>query len=104
MAGFSPLSEPSQNHVVLLGMSSFRRSVLVFLCLILYLIAVKLILTYLPDIFRSPAQAASFQWKFLAIWTALGLIGVWLCHLTGLPGGWDQGQSTQARLLLPLFI
>ena len=82
----------------------FSRSVAIFLGLILYLILVKLIITFLPAVFRSTAQAAVFDWKFLGIWTLLGWIGVVLAGITGFPEPWNGGISNKRRLLLAIGI
>ena len=64
---------------------SLSRSASIFLALMAYCVGVKLLLTLMPDVFRSPAQAAVFRWPFLLLWTVLGLAGVWLSSRTGFP-------------------
>jgi hypothetical protein len=61
---------------------SLSVSLKVYLGLLAFLVAIKLVLTYFPEVFRSPAQAAVFEWKFLAIWTVTGLLGVMLADRT----------------------
>ena len=46
---------------------SLSVSLKAYLSLMAFLVVIKLVLTYFPEIFRSPAQAAVFEWKFLAI-------------------------------------
>jgi hypothetical protein len=72
----------------------------VFFWLAGYLVLVKLVLTIAPGVFRSPAQAKVFEWPFLALWTALGSLGVFLSERTGLPSPWEKGDARR-RLLEP---
>src|SRR5262245_62830452 len=80
------------------------QSVLSFLGLVLYLVVVKLTITFFPAVFRSTAQAAVFEWKFLAIWAVLGWAGVVLAELTGFPEPWNGGISNSRRLLYAVVI
>ncbi|HSE41808.1 MAG TPA: hypothetical protein VLH08_13680 [Acidobacteriota bacterium] len=80
------------------------RSVLIFLGCVAYLVLVKLIITFFPAAFRSTSQAAVFEWKFLAIWTILGWLGVVLAQKTGFPEPWNGGISNIPRVSLPLAI
>ena len=41
-----------------------------------------------------------FEWPFLALWTALGCIGVLLSEKTGFPPAWEAGTA-KSRLLSP---
>lgn len=50
---------------------TLRVSLAVYAGLMVYLVAVKLVLTILPHMFRSPAQAAVFPWPALAVWAVL---------------------------------
>ena len=82
----------------------YSKSDFVFFFLVAYLVLVKLIITIYPAVFRSTAQAAVFEWKFLAIWTVLGWIGVVLARKTGFPEPWSGGISNARRLLLSFVI
>jgi hypothetical protein len=84
--------------------SLLSKPVLIFLGLIAYLIAVKLVITFVPAVFRSTTQAAVFEWKFLALWTILGWTGVVLSQKTGFPEPWNGGISNIHRILLPFLI
>ena len=46
---------------------SLSVSLKAYLSLMAFLVVIKLVLTYFPEVFRSPAQASVFEWKFLAI-------------------------------------
>lgn len=84
--------------------SLFSKPVFIFFGLIAYLILVKLVITFSPASFRSTTQAAVFEWKFLALWTILGWIGVVLSERTGFPKPWNGGISNSRRIILPLVI
>jgi hypothetical protein len=81
---------------------SLSISLKVYLGLMAFLVAIKLVLTYFPQVFRSPAQAAVFEWKFLAIWTVTGLLGVLLAGRTGFPPAWGEPGTNAKRVWLPL--
>src|SRR5262245_49612144 len=80
-----------------------RRSVQVYLGLMLYLVAVKITLTLMManSGFRSPSQAAVFAWPAIGIFTIAGLIGLGLVHRLGLPGVWSSNVPLRWRLLIP---
>jgi hypothetical protein len=83
---------------------SLAISLKIYLGLMAYLAAVRLVLTLFPQVFRSPAQAAVFEWKFLAIWTASGLLGVLLADRTGFPPAWGDRGTNARRVWLPLVL
>jgi hypothetical protein len=83
---------------------SLSVSLKVYLGLMAFLVAIKLVLTYFPEVFRSPAQAAVFEWKFLAIWTVTGLLGVMLAARTGFPPPWEEPGTNAKRVWLPLAL
>ncbi|HEY7162800.1 MAG TPA: hypothetical protein VH815_16175 [Acidobacteriota bacterium] len=82
----------------------FSKPVFIYFGLVAYLILVKLVITFFPAAFRSTTQAAVFEWKFLALWTVLGWIGVVLSQRTGFPEPWNGGISNARRIFLPLVI
>jgi len=79
-------------------------SIRIYLGLMAYLVLVKLILTAFPAVFRSPAQASVFEWPLLALWTGLGLLGVWLSEKTGFPAAWGEKGSNRPRIVIPLLL
>jgi hypothetical protein len=83
---------------------SLAVSLKVYLGLMAFLVLVKLVLTFLPGMFRSPAQAAVFEWKFLAIWTVVGLLGVMLADRTGFPAAWGEPGTNAKRVWLPAVL
>ena len=83
----------------------FRRSVTVWLGLMAYVVAVKLVITSaMPALFRDPSQAAVFSWPVLGGLTLAGLIGVWFAEQTGFPGALAGWVTPQQRFLLPALV
>lgn len=78
---------------------NLRVSLLVYLGLIAYLAAVKLALTFMPNVFRSPAQAAVFAWPAIVLFTILGLVGVYLADRTGFPPAWGASANENVKRL-----
>jgi len=69
--------------------------------LLAYLVFVKVLLSTAPQVFRSPSQAAVFEWKFLILWAAGALIGVVLCARTGFPSAWPRANGWRSRVITP---
>ena len=84
--------------------ASLSVSLKVYPGLMAFLVGIKLTLTYFPQVFRSPAQTAVFEWKFLAIWTVTGLLGVMLAARTGFPSAWGEPGTNAKRVWLPLAL
>ena len=49
-------------------------------------------------------QVAPEGWAALAVYAALGLVGVWCAARTGFPAGWDARLPAPRRLLLPFLV
>ena len=81
-----------------------RQSLAIYIALVVYLVAIKVCLTALPNLFRSPAQAAVFHWPFLALWAVLGFIGVVLSERTGFPSAWEPSIGKIRLLALPALL
>lgn len=64
---------------------SLRTSLLAYSCLMVYLALVKIVITFVPAVFRSTAQVKVFAWPAIAIFTVLGMLGVVLADRTGFP-------------------
>jgi len=69
-----------------------------------YLVLVKLAITFVPDAFRSTAQAAVFAWPMIGALTVLGLGGLWLARRCGLPGFWNPGLPASRKWLPPVLL
>jgi hypothetical protein len=78
------------------------RSLIVFALLIAYLIAIKLLISARPELFRSATQAAVFAWPAIGIFTVAGLIGTLLAHHIALPGMWNADSSWRALVGWPV--
>jgi hypothetical protein len=72
--------------------------------LMAYLVIVKIILIFFPGVFRSTAQAAVFEWKFLAIWTVIGMIGVFLAAKIGFPEIWEDKATKRKSILVAISL
>jgi hypothetical protein len=83
---------PSADQAMLRPPQTRPTSVLVWLGLTAYLALVKVGITLFPAVFRSAAQAAVFDWPFLAIWGLGGLVGISFARKTGFPDAWDEGR------------
>lgn len=83
---------------------SFWTSARRYLLLMAYLVVVKLAITFVPDAFRSTAQAAVFAWPMIAVLTVLGLGGLWLARRIGLPGFWNPDLPATRKWLLPVLL
>jgi len=75
-----------------------------YLLLMAWLVVVKLAITFVPDAFRSTAQAAVFAWPMIAVLTAAGLGGLWLARRIGLPGFWNPDLPAARKWLLPVLL
>ena len=80
---------------------NLRVSLGVYLALMGYLVGVKLALTFMPNVFRSPAQAAVFAWPAIALFTVLGAMGVYFADRTGFPPAWGTANENAKRIWLP---
>jgi hypothetical protein len=76
----------------------------VWLVLMAYLVAVKLLITVVPATFRSVSQAGVFDWPFLAVWAIAGLIGIFFAQKTGFPNAWDGRVSHRQRFFIPVLL
>ena len=80
------------------------RSLVPYLALMLWLVAVKLAIMAGPEALRSPAQAAVFAWPFLAALLVAGLIGVGLSRRVGIPDLLDERVGGLRRFLEPALV
>jgi|SRR5215469_10292852 len=80
---------------------SLRTSLLAYADLMAYLAFVKIIITFAPAVFRSTVQAKVFAWPAIAIFTAIGFLGVFLADRTCFPSAWGGDLSAWRRFLTP---
>jgi hypothetical protein len=80
-------------------------SELIWLGLVAYLVLAKILSeTLVPIGFRGSGQQDLFAWSNVALFSALGLVGIWVGRTTGFPEAWDPRISVKRRLLLPVAI
>ena len=84
--------------------SPFWPSARSYLLLMAWLVVVKLAITFVPDAFRSTAQAAVFAWPMIAVLTVLGVGALWLARRIGLPGFWNPDLPATRKWLLPVLL
>jgi len=89
--------------------SSSRRvrlssSVLVWLLLVGYLVSVKVVILPLFPPIEIDAVAAIFAWTNIVLFSAIGLVGVWLADRTGFMPALDPRVSNRQRYITPLLI
>src|SRR5258708_6252820 len=80
---------------------SLKISLLAYAALMAYLVIVKVTITFIPAVFRSTAQAKVFAWPAIAIFPALGFLGVFLADRTGFPSAWGGDIPARRRLFPP---
>jgi len=78
-----------------------RRSLVIYLGLMVYLVLVKLVLRLASVKGVVASQDGLFSWPLIGVLALAGGISVWLGPRVGLPGLWDASISTRKRLLLP---
>jgi hypothetical protein len=80
----------------------FRNAAAVWLALMAYWALADVLLARFPP---GPGgrQVAPEGWAALAVYAALGLVGVWCAARTGFPAAWDARLPAARRLLLPLL-
>jgi hypothetical protein len=81
-----------------------RRSLLIYLVLMVYLILVKIVLSLASVKVIAASQEELFRWPLIGVLVLAGGISVWLGPRMGLPGLWDASISTRKRLLLPAVV
>lgn len=81
-----------------------RRSLLIYLALMVYLVLVKVVLRLASVKVIVASQEELFSWPLIGVLTLAGGISVWLGPRTGLHGLWDASISTRKRLLLPALV
>ena len=80
-----------------------RNSAAVWLALMAYWALADVLLTRYPPGLGG-RQVSPEGWPALAVYAALGLVGVWCAARTGFPGAWDARIPATRRLLLPFLV
>jgi hypothetical protein len=84
--------------------TSTRRSLVIYLALMIYLVVVKVVLELGSVEEILPAQAMAFSWPVIGFLALAGGCAVWLGPRTGLPDLWDPTISPRKWLLLSAVV
>jgi hypothetical protein len=97
-------ARPAERDLALLSKLDARRSYVPLLLMLLYLVAVRLTIATHPDMLRSAAQAAVFNWPLLGVGAAVAVLGTWIMRRTGrFPEMWDAGVPLAWRAWIPVI-
>jgi hypothetical protein len=86
---------------VIRGLSVSTR---IYLGLIAFMFAVKVIFLLFPTVFPGADQEGAFSWVTILSIAAMGSVGLILARRTGFPEIWDKKVSHRQRFLIPAFI
>lgn len=78
-------------------------SVKAWLALVLYVVACKIILMFLAPL-NIKVIASEFAWSTIAVYGAIGFLGVLLSMRTGFPDALDRSISNRKRIVLPILL
>lgn len=81
-----------------------RPSLLIYLALMVYLVAVKVILELGSVATVVSSQATLLSWPVIAVLAIAGACCIWLGPRTGLPSLWQPSLSPRRWLLLPVVV
>ncbi|MEP6743264.1 MAG: hypothetical protein ABJB61_12250 [bacterium] len=79
-------------------------SMRIYLGLIAFMVAVKVLFLLFPTVFPGADQEGAFAWTTILAIAVMGLIGLVLARRTGFPEIWDSKVSNRQRFLIPTFI
>jgi hypothetical protein len=82
----------------------FSISTKIYLGLIAFMVAVKVIFLLFPSVFPLADQEVAFSWTTILAITGMGFIGLILARRTGFPEIWDTSVSNRQRFLIPTAI
>jgi len=85
-------------------MRNLSLSLKIYISLVAFLIAVKLIFLLSPKVFPLAEQASAFYWTTILLIAAMGFVGLILSRRTGFPEIWDTKVSNRQRFLIPTLI
>lgn len=85
-------------------MKSLTASVKIYIGVVLFLCAVKILFLLFPTAFPLAEQESAFRWTTIAVIALLGFVGLLLSRRTGIAGVWDPKISVRQRFLLPAII
>ncbi len=76
----------------------------IYLGLIAFMVAVKVIFLLFPTVFPGADQEGAFSWITILAIAVMGFIGLILARRTGFPEIWDAKVSNRQRFLIPAVI
>jgi hypothetical protein len=76
----------------------------IYLALIAFMVAVKVIFVLAPTVFPGADQESAFYWTTILVIALMGLIGLILSRRTGFPEIWDAKVSNRQRFLIPTLV
>jgi hypothetical protein len=82
-------------------MKTLSLSTKIYLGLVAFMIAVKVIFLLFPTVFPGADQEGAFSWVTILSIALMGLIGLFLSRRTGFPEIWDTKVSNRQRFLIP---
>jgi hypothetical protein len=85
-------------------MKNLSTSTRIYIGLVAFLVAVKIIFLLFPATFPRADQEDAFSWMIIAVIALMGFIGLILSRRTGFPDIWDARISNRQRFLIPILI
>lgn len=85
-------------------MKNLSTSTRIYILLVAFLVAVKIIFLLFPATFPRADQEGAFSWMMIAAIALMGFIGLFLSRRTGFPDIWDTRISNKQRFLIPIII
>ncbi|MDQ1638540.1 MAG: hypothetical protein QOF62_1879 [Pyrinomonadaceae bacterium] len=76
----------------------------IYLGLIAFMVAVKVVFLLFPTVFPGADQEGAFSWTTILAIAVMGFIGLLLSRRTGFPEIWDSNVSNRQRFLIPAAI
>ncbi len=76
----------------------------IYLGLIAFMVAVKVMFLVFPTVFPGADQEGAFSWTTISAIAVMGFIGLILARRTGFPEIWDTKVSNYQRFLIPTFL
>ena len=85
-------------------MKNLSTSVKIYIGVVAFLFAVKLVFLLFPTRFPLAEQESAFYWTTIVVIALLGFVGLILSRKIGFPDIWDPRISVRQRFLLPIII
>jgi hypothetical protein len=86
------------------GNSPIANSARVWLILLAFIALTNLFIQFVGAGLEDDPRSALFSWPAIAVFGALGFVGIVLSHQTGFPAAWDRRVTNVQRFLIPAAI